>query len=239
MSPQPIKAVLFDLDDTLWPIAPVIARAETLMHDWLQLHAPGVAGRYSIDQLRARRLALLARQPDYQINLSALRHAALTEVFLELDDDPAKVDLAMAVFSQARHAVTLYDDVLPTLMRLQGQVRLGTISNGVADLETIGLAGYFQVTLAAHRFGVCKPDPRIFLAACAGLGIAPEQAVYVGDDPEIDIAGAQNAGLQAIWINRAKQTLPAHIAPQAVCTSLHELHQCLSGQPNPCVQNDE
>ena len=52
---QTIRAVLFDLDDTLWPIVPVILRAEALMHDWLSQHAPKVTERYSIAALRARR----------------------------------------------------------------------------------------------------------------------------------------------------------------------------------------
>ncbi len=239
MHTAPIKAILFDLDDTLWPIAPAIARAEILMHDWLRIHAPGVAKQFSSDQLRARRLQLLDRQPDYRINLSALRHAALTEVFLEMEEEPVKVDAAMAVFLQARNAVTLYEDVLPALLQLRGQIALGAISNGVADLETIGLAHYFDVALAAHRFGVCKPDSSIFQAACDALRIAPANAVYVGDDLEIDILGAQNAGMQAIWINRTNQTLPSHISPQGICTSLHELHAWLQCRTADCSQNDE
>ena len=53
-----IKAVLFDLDDTLWPIVPVIVRAERLLFDWIREHAPGVAASYSIEEMRARRGAL-------------------------------------------------------------------------------------------------------------------------------------------------------------------------------------
>lgn len=225
MSQLPIKAVLFDLDDTLWPIAPVIDRAELLMHNWLVEHVPEVAQRYNIEQLRAHRLDLLAQQPHYQINLSALRHAALREIFEAHSADVNQVDAAMTVFLQARHAITLYDDVRPTLSRLHGQMTLGVVSNGVTDLETIGLAHYFSVALAAHRFGVCKPDVAIFHAACDALNIAPAQAIYVGDDLECDVVGAQNAGLQAVWINRQQRPLPGHIMPDCVLTDLHGLPQ--------------
>lgn len=236
MAAQPVKAVLFDLDDTLWPIAPAIARAEILLQDWLAEHAPRVTAQFSIEQLRARRLAVLAANPHYRINLSALRHAVLSETFQSVGADPALVDGAMAVFLQARHAVTLFDDVLPTLAQLHGRVALGSISNGVADLDTIGLAPYFTVSIAAHRFGVGKPDAAIFHAACKALEVTPAETVYVGDDPELDVAGAARAGLQAVWLNRNEGELPAHVTAQAHCASLHELHAWLAERMLPLRQ---
>jgi putative hydrolase of the HAD superfamily len=98
------KAVLFDLDDTLWPIGPVIAQAEQTVHTWLQEHAPEVARRFSIDSLRQARLALLARQPEYHLDLGALRRAGLHAAFAEAGEDSAKVELAMLEFFAARNA---------------------------------------------------------------------------------------------------------------------------------------
>lgn len=224
----PIKAVLFDLDDTLWPIAPVIERAETVLHDWLRQHAPRVASQFSIEQLRQRRLALLAAQPDYRINLSALRHAALTEAFLELQEDASLVNAAMEIFLDARHAVSLFDDVMPVLTQLHQRVALGTISNGVSDLALLGLDKYFKVSIAAHSFGTAKPDSAIFHAACEALDVAPSEALYIGDDPECDVAGARKAGLQAVWLNRCGRTLPPHIDAHASCTDLHDMLAWLS-----------
>lgn len=230
MNQPTIKAVLFDLDDTLWPIVPVIIRAETVLYEWLLTHAPAVTQRYSIDSLRARRGELMAANPRFRVDLWSLRHAALTEAFVAGGEDVAKVDLAMALFSQARNAVTPYDDVVPVLQRLTGQVAIGSISNGFADLATIGLAHHFGVSLAAHELGRAKPDPAIFLAACDALEVKPAEAVYAGDDPLLDVEGAQKAGLRAVWINRFARTLPAHIRPDATCTSLYELEQWLSGR---------
>jgi HAD superfamily hydrolase (TIGR01549 family) len=228
----PIKAVLFDLDDTLWPIVPVIKRAETILYEWLATNAPGVTTRFTIEALREQRLALLEANPHYRIDLRALRHAGLTEAFGSVGEDVGKVDLAIEVFSAARNEVTPFDDVLPTLSRLQGRVALGSVSNGVADLETIGLAHYFQASVAAHRFGCAKPDPAIFHAACAALCVEPDEALYVGDDPFIDVEGAQKAGLRAAWMNRQglKPTtaLPETIRPDVVCSTLYELHQWLN-----------
>lgn len=226
-----IRAVLFDLDDTLWPVVPTIIRAETQMFDWLTQHAPAVAAQFSIDSLRERRKELLIAHPEYAINLEALRRAGLLEAFTETGENPAKVDEAMAIFIQARNAVAIYEDVLPILDRLRPWVMLGSISNGTADLATIGLADYFQVSIAARYFGKGKPDPAIFQAACDQLGIAPSEAAYIGDDPLLDVAGAQQAGLAGIWINRSgvepSQVLPDHVYPDAIFTSLFELEQWL------------
>jgi FMN hydrolase / 5-amino-6-(5-phospho-D-ribitylamino)uracil phosphatase len=228
---KPVKAVLFDLDDTLWPIAPVISRAEALLHDWMAQHAPKVPQQFSIEQLRAHRIALMATEPRYQFDLWALRHASLHTAFSHVGENTAMVDAAMAVFAKARNAVTLFDDVLPGLQRLHGQVTLGSISNGFADLEAIGIAHHFKVSLAAHRFGCAKPAAEIFHAACSALEIAPAEAVYIGDDLLLDVEGAQKAGLRGIWLNRtglpSQQTLPVHIRPDAIFTSLHELEDWL------------
>ena len=227
-SNHPVKAVLFDLDDTLWPIVPVIQQAEAQMHAWLQQHVPAVADQWSIDRLRARRSALMLENPHFQIDLWSLRHAGLTEAFIACDADTALIDAAMAVFSEARNAVTPFEDVVPALARLGSQVRLGSISNGFADLHKIGLAAHFRTSLAAHSFGRAKPDPAIFHAACAALAIAPEHAVYVGDDLQLDVEAAQNAGLRAVWMNRFARTLPATVRPDAVCSNLFELERWLA-----------
>jgi HAD superfamily hydrolase (TIGR01509 family) len=227
-----IRAVLFDLDDTLWPIVPVIKRAEAVLFDWLSEHAPAVARQFSIESLRERRQTLLKENPHYHLDLRKLRHTGLTEAFHAAEEDVAKVELAMAVFSAARNAVTPFDDVVPTLMRLQGRFALASVSNGAADLEAIGLAHYFKASIAAFSFGVAKPDPSIFLAACDAVGVAPSEAVYVGDDPLLDVQGAQKAGLHAVWMNRAGlepgPALPKHIRPDAICTTLYEVDQWLN-----------
>lgn len=222
-----IKAVLFDLDDTLWPIMPVIQRAEYILHAWLHEHVPAVAQRWSIESLRERRTALMQENPKLQIDLWTLRHAGLTEAFIACGADHAMVNDAMAVFSDARNAVTPFDDVIPVLDRLARCFLLGSISNGFADLGVIGLAPLFATSLAAHTFGRGKPDPAIFHAACTALGIAPREAVYVGDDLTLDVEAAQAAGLRGVWMNRFGRVAPETIAPDATCRNLSELEDWL------------
>ena len=222
-----IKAVLFDLDDTLWPIAPTIRRAEVILHEWLAQHAPRVVEAPSMGSLRARRMALIAQTPRYRHDLWALRHAVLGEALAACGDDPAKADAAMAIFSRERNVVTLYDDVLPGLQDLAQRFLLGSISNGFADLQAIGLEQHFRVSIAAHQLGFAKPEARIFHMACDALKVAPHEAVYVGDDLTLDVEGAQQAGLRAVWINRFAREAPDTVQPDLTCTSLHQLAQWL------------
>jgi HAD superfamily hydrolase (TIGR01549 family) len=219
------KAILFDLDDTLWPIAPVILEAEQSLHRWLQAHAPRVSDRFSVENLRQARLALLATQPEFHLDLGALRRAGLTAAFEQAGEEVHKVEQAMIHFFAARNAVIPYDDVLPGLLRLKGRALLGSISNGNADLQAIGLAHHFTVSIAAFQFGYAKPDAAIFHAACEALGVAPHEAVYVGDDVLLDVQGAQRAGLRAVWLNRTGSTrhLEHAVAPDAICANFDDL----------------
>jgi putative hydrolase of the HAD superfamily len=221
--PVPIKAVLFDLDDTLWPIAPTIVRAEALQYEWLTLHAPALVAQHSRDSLRARRMELVHTDPRFLYDLWSLRHTALVEALTAAGDDPAKAETAMAVFSRARNVVSVFEDVVPGLVQLGQDFTLGTISNGFADLEAIGLADHFRVSIAAHRLGYAKPDARIFHQACDALQVAPSETLYVGDDPLLDVEGAQKAGLRAAWMNRFGRELPESVVPDCHCTTLVEL----------------
>jgi putative hydrolase of the HAD superfamily len=219
------KAVLFDLDDTLWPIAPVILQAEETLFAWLRAHAPRVARQFTIDSLRQARLELLARQPEFQLDLGKLRHAGLVAAFEHAGEDAAKVELAMAQFFAARNAVVPYDDVLPGLLRLKGRVLVGSITNGNADLQTIGLARHFEASVAAPQLGVAKPDPAIFLEGCRLLDVAPHEAVYVGDDVLLDVQGAQRAGMRGVWMNRngSNKHVEHGVQPDAIVRNFDEL----------------
>jgi putative hydrolase of the HAD superfamily len=219
------KAILFDLDDTLWPIAPVIVQAEQAMYAWLAAHAPRVASQCTIDSLRQARLTLLEQQPAFHLDLGALRRAGLLAAFEQAGEDAAKVELAMTEFFAARNAVVPYDDVLPGLLRLKDRALLGSVTNGNADLHAIGLAHHFKVSVAAHQLGCAKPDAGIFHAACRALGVAPHEALYVGDDVLLDVRGAQGAGLRAAWMNRtlSDRHLEHAVAPDAIVASFDAL----------------
>ena len=114
---------------------------------------------------------------------------------------------------------------VPGLLRLKGRVLLGAITNGNADLQTIGLAHHFKAWVAAPQLGVAKPDAAIFLEACRLLDVAPGDAVYVGDDVLLDVQGAQRAGMRAVWMNRtgSSRHLEHEVVPDAIVRDFGEL----------------
>jgi putative hydrolase of the HAD superfamily len=117
----------------------------------------------------------------------------------------------------------LFAEVHPTLEALANRFQLGVITNGNADVRRLGLADYFQFALCAEELGVGKPDPEPFQEALRRAGIAAEHAVHIGDHPSDDIAGAQAAGLRAIWFNPQGKAWEADNTPDGQIRSLAEL----------------
>ncbi|GAA4740542.1 HAD family hydrolase [Amnibacterium soli] len=119
-----------------------------------------------------------------------------------------------------------YDDAAPALAALRAAgYRLGVLTNGTetqqrAKLRVLGLADAVGPVFTAEAVGAPKPDPRAFLAACAGLVVAPEEVPYVGDEPETDVLGARGAGLSAVLLDRDGTAPPEETA---VIGSLAEL----------------
>ena len=83
--------------------------------------------------------------------------------------------------------------------------RLAVVSNAEGqveqDLVAAGFGAYLETVVDSHRVGVAKPDPRIFAIALERLGAGAEQALYVGDVPAYDVAGARAAGMPAVLLD--------------------------------------
>ncbi len=195
-------AITLDLDDTLWPVQPVIAHAEATLRNWMARHAPATAARFDASAMRGLRETVALHNPQWAHDLGALRKETMRRAFELSGDDPGLTDAAFGVFYEARQQVAFYDDTLDALQRLAGRFPLLGLTNGNADLDRIGLAPWFQGCVSARGLGVAKPDARIFLHACDALRCAPAQVLHVGDDFELDVVGAVNAGLQAVWLRR-------------------------------------
>ncbi|MFL6698987.1 MAG: HAD family hydrolase [Vitreoscilla sp.] len=198
----PITAITLDLDDTLWPVRPTLVAAEKVLAEWLRTHAPATARNTPPPAMLALRAEVAAEHPHWAHDLSAIRLETIRRALRKHGDDPALAELAFEVFFEARHAVTLYDDVLPGLERLASRYTLIAVSNGNAEVHRIGLERLFAGSVSARLHGVAKPHPSIFLAACAAANTAPHQVLHLGDDLETDVAGALAAGLHAGWICR-------------------------------------
>jgi 2-haloalkanoic acid dehalogenase type II len=207
------QVLSFDLDDTLWPVEPVMLAAEAAMHTWLQERYPAVMQNHDRDSMRAMRMRIAQQYPERNHDMTFLRHRALTELFNGADEPAARADEAFEVFYAARNRVTLYDEVQASLQRLSKRYRLFALSNGNADLGRCGIAHLFAGHVTAISAGAAKPDGRIFSRLAAEAGVAPAQVLHVGDDPHADVVGAMQAGMQAAWINRDAKSWPLQFAP--------------------------
>jgi putative hydrolase of the HAD superfamily len=202
----PVHAITLDLDDTIWPIGPVIVRAETALGEWLRANAPRTAEHWPLEAMRTLRYEVEIEHPHLAHDFTQQRLITLERMLRAAGDDIGLAEPAFDAFFAARCDVTHYDDSLDALDRLAARVPLAALSNGNADLRRIGLMHVFRFQLGAREHGAAKPAASIFLAACEQLGCAPAQVLHVGDDVEMDIVGAARAGLRTCWINRADET---------------------------------
>jgi HAD superfamily hydrolase (TIGR01509 family) len=203
----------FDLDDTLWAVEPVIVAAEAAMLSWLTERHPEIMRGHDSASLRAMRSKLAAQFPERSHDMTFLRHRALTEMFAAAGHPVAHADEAFEVFYAERNRVKLYDEVEASLERLSKRYRLFALSNGNADLKRCGIAQWFEGHITAISAGAAKPDVRIFTRLLDEARVAAAQVLHIGDDPQLDVVGAAQAGMQAAWLNRHAKPWPAHLPP--------------------------
>jgi len=108
----------------------------------------------------------------------------------------------------SRERFQLFPDSLPILEEMKkGGYPIAVVSDAqkafcMEEGEILGLTPFFSQVIMSTYLGFRKPDPRIFMIACILLNISPEEAVYIGNDPEADIGGAKGTGMQAILLDR-------------------------------------
>jgi putative hydrolase of the HAD superfamily len=205
-----IPVVLFDLDDTLFAHRRAVERG-VVAH----LKATGLAGDSAVHDAEAARWtaleelhysSYLAGELDYLGQRRARARDFLSPYGVTFERDADAEGWFENYLREYRAAWTLHTDALAALESLRDR-RLGIITNGVTHfqqpkLDALGLTGFFEHVITSGDFGAVKPDPRIFLHACAVFGVAPSEAAYVGDRLHTDAIGAAAAGLTGVWLNR-------------------------------------
>ena len=228
-----IRAISLDLDDTLWPIAPVIERVEQEVDVWLRENCPEVAAAWPIESLRALRDEVASEHPELAHDFGAQRRLTLRRAFapFQLGDD--WIDRTYEVYVRARNEVECYADTTAALTRMAARLPLIGITNGTALLERIGLHEHFRFSVSAVDFGVAKPGVGIFHHACERLGISPENVLHVGDDPLADVIGARDAGMRTVWLNRIGASWQHETPPDLEMSDLGALADWLELNANP------
>ena len=204
--------VLFDIDETLVDLRTAMGNtlreisAADLVHfteqDWAayqHLYAADPLGYY--DKYLAGELSFTRQR------LLRVAHAQQAHGLPEWDDDAEEAWNAAYEQVLPRH-FRAYDDVVPVLDELDALgIPYGAVSNNVHDyqrakLDAAGLER-IKVLVGIDTVDAAKPDPAIFLEGVRLLGTDPARTLYVGDNPVVDAAGADNAGLRGIWLERS------------------------------------
>jgi len=207
-----IEAVFFDLYHTLVRYEPPQEEPEAnalkefgINTDPDVIDRPIVVANEFIYQEIARR-PLSKRSREETIALYAqFQRIVLKEASIEPDE---KLVLAMlGKIQQFKTKLVLFDDVIPTLKDLKSRgLILGLISNVERDLTVtvneLGLPSWLDIVVTSLDAGFNKPQPEIFEEAMRRAGVQPSQAIYVGDQYQVECVGADRAGMRGILLDR-------------------------------------
>jgi putative hydrolase of the HAD superfamily len=211
MRPEP-KAVIFDLDDTLYPL-------RRFVHSGFAAVAGHLEQTCRVERRDA--LAVLARA------------SRGTSQGYELQACVARFGLSLALVPELVQVVRLHTPSLRlprasrlALAALRNGWRLGIVTNGLPDLqarkvEALGLRFLVDSVVYANELGGGrgKPEREPFLVAAQRLNVAPSRAIFVGDDARCDVFGAGQAGMKTIHVTRHGRTrVPASFADAATAT---------------------
>jgi HAD superfamily hydrolase (TIGR01549 family) len=204
-----VRAVLFDLDDTLFDhfsCSRTALQAVHASHEGLAavpfetlerrhaellelLHAEVMVGRIAIDDARRERFRKLYGAAG-------------------VSPDEALVSATALAYKQAylgaRRAIAGAAALLPLV---KARARVGVVSNNLLDeqrekLRECALEPFVDALVVSEELGVSKPDPRIFQVALERVGAAAGETVMLGDSWTADVAGARACGIRAVWFNR-------------------------------------
>ena len=223
-----IRAVIFDYYNTLIDIKTDEEKAEVFRYLSLYLQYYGV--HLNEQSLRAaldheRKLYLKTKDEAYpEIDLEVVFSNILKK---EGICSPFAAESCCKLFRLlSRERFQLFPDSIPVLKEIRKSgYAMGVVSDAqkvfcLEEGEMLGLNQYFDHIVISTQFGFRKPDHRLFAIACDLLDVAPDRAVYIGDDLRKDVGGAKKAGLCAVLVNRNQMNLETEIKPDFNADSL-------------------
>ena len=221
-----VRAVIFDLDQT------ILDREKSLL-DFLAWQCDGMLKPYIDDQA-----AFISRFVELDANgmvwKDRVYSALIGEFHLEAwscEELLSVYELCFCAFSVPRLGV------IEAVNTISTRYNLGLISNGMTPFQErnfrgLGIASMFGSVIVSAAVNLRKPDSAIFHLACSELGVRPEEAVYVGDNPITDIEGAKDAGLRTIFVPSSAH--PHCEAADANCNDMSQLPRIIEeiGEPS-------
>lgn len=228
-----IKALTFDLDDTLYDNSMIVEKAEDemvkMLQSYEQLHT------LTISEYLAEKHAVLLSHPEIYHDVNVWRFQTIKSLLNKTDIPVQKfadiIDESMTCFNFWRHKMQVPESTHTLLTKLATKYPLAVITNGNVDVNQIGLGDYFQFSLRGGEHGRSKPFPEIFDLASDKLAIPSQHILHVGDNLLTDVNGAINNGFLACFINIYKcdifQLDDARCLPHMEITQLPELDNLL------------
>lgn len=231
-TPNSIRVISFDLDDTLWPIKPLFIKAEQGVYQFLLQQAPKLTDQYDAEALFKLRRQFwqqqLELQPQLRHQISKMRILSMQSALQQAGyPESQATEISTACFEHfmtLRHQVELFDHALDTLKQLSQNYTLVALSNGNSCTHRLGLGEYFKLHLSAEQLGIGKPEAEAFEQLLQQSDCSAEQCIHIGDHPKDDIWGAHNAGMRSIWFNPKQQPWQKQdFQPNAVVSCLSEI----------------
>jgi putative hydrolase of the HAD superfamily len=225
-----IRAVFFDIDDTLFSTTTFSARARRAAVEALAAHGL----RMTPDDLYRELEEVIAEfGSNYEHHFDRLLQR-LPRGAAEGVNRAILVAAAVRAYHDAKvEHLKPFDDVLPALRRLaRAPLVRGVITTGlqVKQAEKLLRLGVYPLLTPSAIFisdqiGISKPNPKLFLRACAEVGAAPAECVHVGDHPGHDIDPANAAGMVSVLVRRNSKHAnePSRTAPRHSVADLTEL----------------
>jgi putative hydrolase of the HAD superfamily len=201
--------LFFDLDHTLWDFE---SSARFTFKDMFQhfmlasLGVPDAEHFASTYHHHNNRLWALYREG--KLEKEVLRSLRFSDTLFDygVDNQNLSEELSDYYLYHAPRNVFLFPDAIEVLHQLHKKYSLHLITNGFAEVQTIklqesGLKPYFKSIITSEEAGVKKPDPQIFLLALLKAGAIADHSLMIGDDIDVDIAGARNVGMDQVYFN--------------------------------------
>lgn len=201
-----LKAILFDIDDTLFDRAKAQRKWAHLMIQEYREVLKGIEQKVVVNALLES-----DRISTEECNRTHSRDAARIDRFkiflklLNLSSETAEDITALYVESYPKINSPV-EEAKSVIEHLTKRYQLGIVSNGFRDvqyqkLKALEIKDLFDCIVLSAEVGVWKPDPRLFLKAISLLERRSEECMYVGNSYEDDILVAKKAGIQTCWFN--------------------------------------
>ena len=207
-----IKAIFFDLDDTLINSRKAEQKAAAIFKKQFRVfdnineeEFETLWHQIAIEQYRKYSKGEISYKK-HRINRIK---AIFSEVNVEKNDEEA-LEVFNIYLKEYQKNWQLFEDATKILEKIKKNYKLVLITNGDSNqqrkkIKKMKLEKYFSEIFISDEVGVSKPKKEIFELACSKVGEKPENCLMIGDSFKLDIEGAQKAGLNAIWVNRKNE----------------------------------